>query len=201
MKKILILFIAMIYLNAQTFTLNDTKTSLYFSPNGGATTAIVEQISKAKSEVLVQAYSFTSAPILNELVRAHQRGVKVVVVADKSNDKEKATPIDNVVSQGIETLIDTQHAIAHNKIIIIDTKIVITGSFNFSKAAEEKNAENLLILENKQLASAYKENFLQHKAHSTPYSANTPSSQPQQSQSQPHHHESFMSKFKSLLGL
>ena len=198
MKKLLLLFISLVYVNGQTLTLNDTKTSLYFSPNGGATSAIVEQISKAKSEVLVQAYSFTSAPILNELVRAHQRGIKVTVVADKSNDKDKAAPIDNVASQGIETLIDTQHAIAHNKIIIIDSKIVITGSFNFSKAAEEKNAENLLILENKQLASAYKENFFAHKAHSTPFNSNA-SQQPQPQQ--PHHHDSFISKFKSLLGL
>jgi len=65
--------------------------------------------------------------------------------------------------------IDSKHAIAHNKIMIIDKETVITGSFNFTKAAEEKNAENLLIIRNKDLANVYMENWYKHKEHSEPY--------------------------------
>jgi len=70
---------------------------------------------------------------------------------------------------GVTTYIDSQHAIAHNKIMIIDKETVITGSFNFTKAAEEKNAENLLILKNKKLAEIYIKNWYKHKDHSEKY--------------------------------
>jgi len=70
---------------------------------------------------------------------------------------------------GVTTYIDSKHAIAHNKIIIIDKETVITGSFNFTKAAEEKNAENLLIIRNKKLAEIYIDNWYKHKEHSEKY--------------------------------
>jgi phosphatidylserine/phosphatidylglycerophosphate/cardiolipin synthase-like enzyme len=70
---------------------------------------------------------------------------------------------------GIITYIDDRHAIAHNKIIIIDQETVITGSFNFTKAAEEENAENLLIIKSKELAKSYIDNWYNHKKHSESY--------------------------------
>ena len=70
---------------AKDITLNDAPSQVYFSPHGGCTEAIVNALSHAKTEVLVQAYSFTSAPIAKALVEAHKRGVHVEVVLDKSN--------------------------------------------------------------------------------------------------------------------
>ena len=69
----------------------------------------------------------------------------------------------------IQTYIDAAHAIAHNKIIIIDQETVITGSFNFTRAAEEKNAENLLIMRNRELAKVYIDNWYRHREHSEKY--------------------------------
>lgn len=71
---------------------------------------------------------------------------------------------------GIPVFIDSRHAIAHNKIILIDGETILTGSFNFSNAAEQSNAENLLILEKKPaLYAAYADNFQQHLGHSDRY--------------------------------
>jgi phosphatidylserine/phosphatidylglycerophosphate/cardiolipin synthase-like enzyme len=70
---------------------------------------------------------------------------------------------------GIITYLDDKHAIAHNKIMIIDEEAVITGSFNFTKAAEEKNVENLLIIKSKDLAKIHIENWENHKKHSNKY--------------------------------
>ncbi len=146
-------------------------TDVYFSPHGGATEAVVREIDGAKNEILVQAYSFTSAPIAKALVAAKKRGIKIEVVLDKSQRKEKYTSADFVAHAGIPTYIDDRHAIAHNKIIIIDKQTLITGSFNFTKAAEEKNAENLLVLKgNKPLVERYIQNFMEHKGHSEAYS-------------------------------
>jgi phosphatidylserine/phosphatidylglycerophosphate/cardiolipin synthase-like enzyme len=70
--------------HATDLTLNNTQTQVCFSPRGGCTEAIISQIDKAKSEILVQAYSFTSAPIAKALLNAHKRGIKVEAILDKS---------------------------------------------------------------------------------------------------------------------
>jgi len=139
---------------------------VYFSPNNGATDAIVREIDRARSEILVQAYSFTSVPIAKALLKAHRRGVKVRAILDKSQKTQKYSSASFLTNSGIPTYIDDKHAIAHNKIIIIDRAVVITGSFNFTKAAEEKNAENLLIIRSKELAKPYLENWQRHREHS-----------------------------------
>jgi phosphatidylserine/phosphatidylglycerophosphate/cardiolipin synthase-like enzyme len=154
---------------AADLTLTNTPTQVCFSPHGGCTEAIVNQIDNAKSEILIQAYSFTSAPIAKALVNAHKRGIHVEIILDKSNKSQKYSAGDFTAHMGVTTYIDSQHAIAHNKIIIIDREIVITGSFNFTKAAEEKNAENLLLLKSKELAEIYIKNWNKHKDHSEKY--------------------------------
>lgn len=143
---------------------------VFFSPNGGATEAVVREISNAKKDILVQAYGFTSAPIAKALTDAHKRGIKVEVILDKSQKKGKYTSATFMANAGIHTFIDAKHAIAHNKIMIIDHATLITGSFNFTKAAEEKNAENLLVIKgNDALVDRYIQNFMRHKEHSERY--------------------------------
>ena len=141
-----------------------------FSPKGGGTETVVKAIAEARRSVLVQAYSFTSAPIAKALVDAKARGVDVQVVLDKSQNSEKYTSATYIANHDIPVRIDTQHAIAHNKIIICDELNVVTGSFNFTKAAEEKNAENVLVLRgNEELARLYVKNWRAHWAHSQVY--------------------------------
>jgi phosphatidylserine/phosphatidylglycerophosphate/cardiolipin synthase-like enzyme len=91
------------------------RVAVYFSPSGGATDAVVREINAAKQQILVQAYSFTSVPIAKALVDAHKRGVTVLAVLDKSQQTEKYSAATFLMNAGIQTLIDDQHAIAHNK--------------------------------------------------------------------------------------
>jgi phosphatidylserine/phosphatidylglycerophosphate/cardiolipin synthase-like enzyme len=142
---------------------------VFFSPNGGCTEAIVNELGKAQEEVLVQAYGFTSAPIAQALVDAAKRGLKVEIILDKGQRTEKYSEADFTLHAGIPTYIDFAHAIAHNKIMIIDEQTVITGSFNFTKGAEEKNAENLLVIHEPELAKKYIQNWQEHLKHSEPY--------------------------------
>jgi phosphatidylserine/phosphatidylglycerophosphate/cardiolipin synthase-like enzyme len=140
---------------------------VYFSPHAGATAAICREIAQARTEILVQAYSFTSAPIAQALLAAHKRGIRVAVILDKSQRTQKYSSASFLMNASIPTYIDAEHAIAHNKIILIDREVVITGSFNFTKAAEEKNAENLLVIRSAELVKLYRENWQQHRGHST----------------------------------
>jgi len=158
--------------NAVDLTLHNSPAQVYFNPRGGCTDAIVDKIDQAKSEVLVQAHSFTSAPIAKTLVKAYKRGVKVEVILDRSQRMERYSSARFFTNQGIPTFIDANHAIAHNKIMIIDRQMVITGSFNFTKAAEENNAENLLIIKSNDLARIYLENGQRHKDHFQVYLKN-----------------------------
>ena len=143
------------------------RLQVLFSPGGGCTEAIVEALGKARTSVDVQAYSFTSAPIADAVAKAFARGVKIRVVLDKSQRSERYTSATYLANHNVPTWIDTKHAIAHNKIILIDGATIFTGSFNFTKAAEQKNAENLLIIQgDPKLYAEYESNFEEHLSHS-----------------------------------
>ena len=131
-----------------------------FSPNGGGAGIIINAITQAKKSIKVQAYSFTNADIAKALLDSSKRGVDVKVVLDKSQETEKYTSATFLANAGVPVRIDDDFAIAHNKIMILDEETVITGSFNFTKAAEERNAENVLVIRgNKELAKLYLQNW------------------------------------------
>jgi phosphatidylserine/phosphatidylglycerophosphate/cardiolipin synthase-like enzyme len=172
----LLTFLVRVALAAESTT---AHVVVYFSPHGGATEAIVRAVNAATTQVLVQAYSFTAAPIAKALVDAHKRGVTVLAVLDKSNETKQYSAATFLVNAGIRTLIDDQHAIAHSKVMVIDSATVITGSFNFTKAAEANNVENLLVIkEAPELVQAYAANVQAHAAHAHPYLRPTATSLP-----------------------
>lgn len=156
---------------------------VYFSPEGGCTEAVVDALNHATNSVLVQAYSFTSEPIARALVDAQKRHVRVQVILDRSQRTEKYSEADFLMHYGIPPLIDAKHAIAHNKIMVIDGYLILTGSFNFTKAAEEKNAENLLVINDPVLADKYTRNWHAHQAHAEPYDRPRQSESPRGRQS------------------
>lgn len=131
-----------------------------FSPGGGITTMIVQNIDKATKSIEVQAYSFTSVDIAKALAAAHKRGVQVRVILDKSQETEKYSSLTFLQNAGIAVHVDRDFQIAHSKIMIIDGVDVITGSFNFTKSAEQANAENCLVIHgNQALADQYIPNW------------------------------------------
>lgn len=141
--------------------------SAFYSPKGGCTEAVVRELQQARREILVQAYSFTSKPIADALIGAKARGVRIEILLDRSNEQETFTELGVLTEHGLAPMIDAQHAIAHNKVMVIDRKTLITGSFNFTHQAEAENAENLLIIKgHPELVSLYCRNFATHKAHS-----------------------------------
>jgi phosphatidylserine/phosphatidylglycerophosphate/cardiolipin synthase-like enzyme len=140
--------------------------NVFFSPKGGCLDAVVQEVAKSRWEILVQAYSFTAKPICEALVVAKKRGVHVTILLDKSNEVERYSDLHLFLESGLEPMIDAAHAIAHNKVMIIDKKTIVTGSFNFTNQAEGENAENLLIIKgHPELAQLYRDNFMKHKEH------------------------------------
>lgn len=141
-----------------------------FTPGQDCMGMIVTAIDGAKSEILVQAYSFSAKPLINALGRARLRGVKVQVILDKADERDRDRAGPWLISQRILPQVDTGVASAHNKVIVVDRDTVITGSFNFTEAAQKKNAENVLLIKgHPDIAAAYAKNWERRLATSRPY--------------------------------
>lgn len=142
--------------------------SVFFSPLGGCERAIVLQVAKARQSIHVEAYQFTDSAIAFALIEARARGVDVMVITDGKHPGAKTlAPV--LLAHAIPVFRDKMHTIFHNKVMIIDRAIVITGSFNFTTAAEKRNAENVIIMRDTDAAARFLTDFAQHKAHSIPW--------------------------------
>jgi phospholipase D len=139
------------------------KLNVCFTPPSGCGGLIAQEISKANTSIYVQAYGLTSNAIINQLKSAHTRGVKVHVLLDGGNLSNNDSIYHELRSFGINTEIDKMSGIAHNKVMIIDQHKVITGSYNFTNAADTRNAENLLLIDDSDIAKLYLQNWFSRK--------------------------------------
>ena len=131
-----------------------------FSPKQGATELVIKAIAEARKSIRVAAYSFTSRPIAQALVDAHRHGIDVMAVLDKSNKTARYSSATFLANMGIPTRIDSRYAIMHSKYMVIDDDEVELGSFNYTTAAEQHNAENVLVVRHSpKLADAYAANW------------------------------------------
>jgi phosphatidylserine/phosphatidylglycerophosphate/cardiolipin synthase-like enzyme len=146
------------------------KLTTCFTPGQDCTGMIVAAIDGAKAEILVQAYSLSAKPLINALGRARLRGVKVRVILDKADERNRDSAGARLIAKRILPQVDTGVASAHNKVMIIDRDTVITGSFNFTTAAQKKNAENVLLIKgHPDITAAYAKNWERRLAASRPY--------------------------------
>lgn len=129
-----------------------------FTPRHQCQPLLISAIENASDSIHMQNYSFTAQSVADALIRAHNRGVDVQVISDKGQFHNRSV-VMQLVNAGIPVYVDEKVAIAHNKILIIDQAKVVTGSYNFSTVAENRNAENLLIVESIDLAKQYLENW------------------------------------------
>ena len=155
--------------------IGSVETRVYFTPWDDAEGAIMRTIRAAKTQILVQAYSFTSGAIAGELINARKRGIDVRITADQEQTERISTSrIPDLARAGIPVWIETRYQSAHNKTMVIDAgqafPVVITGSYNWTVAAQRRNSENVLILSGAaDLARAYKVNWERHRGDALPY--------------------------------
>ena len=132
-----------------------------FSPNRRSLSIIVDEIDRSEESILVAAYSFTSQPISVALLEAHERGVIVQVIADERSNSGRYSAVTFLANQGVPVRVNSRYAIFHHKFMVFDSRHVQTGSFNFSAAAAERNAENVLLLRDvPEIAQIYSQEWL-----------------------------------------
>jgi phosphatidylserine/phosphatidylglycerophosphate/cardiolipin synthase-like enzyme len=143
-----------------------------FTPGADAAALIERKIDAARRQILVQAFTFTHRGIADALIRAHRRGLSVHLLVDKEqSDAVESAAMHALVEAGVSVFTDAEHSAAHNKVVVIDPDgerpVLITGSFNFTFAAQYRNAENVLVLVgNRELAHAFYMNWQVHREHS-----------------------------------
>ena len=127
----------------------------YFSPEDHPAKRVVELIDGAKRTVDVAMYSFTSKGIARALVRARERGVVVRVVMDDRQARGKHSVDELLRARGIPVFLDGPKKTLHHKFMVVDTQLVLTGSYNFTTSAERRNDENLIVIHSPDLARVY----------------------------------------------
>lgn len=137
------------------------RVEVCFSPEGGCQEEVMREISLASSYIQVAMYYFTSKDMAKALVGARDRGVEVKVLLDTSQGKLDYSQARFLLNKGIPLRFYSGEGKMHQKFCIIDDRLVFSGSFNWTEAADKKNAEDLLKIRDKEMVSAYKERFWQ----------------------------------------
>lgn len=134
---------------------------VYFSPGEGCTAAIISALKNAQKSVDICVFTISDDRISRELIACHQRGVKVRIVTDNDKLQDEGSDIKTFKAKGIPIKTDRTSAHLHHKFALIDGKLLLNGSFNWTRSASQFNHENLVLSYESGLISAFKEEFNQ----------------------------------------
>jgi phosphatidylserine/phosphatidylglycerophosphate/cardiolipin synthase-like enzyme len=137
-----------------------TQIEVFFSPDDGTVERLIELVQDAQEEILFMAFSFTDDDLAQAILDRASEGVVVAGVLDKSQAlSNTGGEYTHLLENGIDVRLDGNQHGMHHKVIIIDKRIVVTGSYNFSNNAKTRNDENSLILHSPEIAEIYVEEF------------------------------------------
>ncbi|MFN8462027.1 MAG: phospholipase D-like domain-containing protein [Anaerolineales bacterium] len=144
----------------QVTVVNGSTVWVIFTPEDGALEqAIIPLVNAAQFEVRFLAFSYTDYPLANAMIQRLQNGVNVAGVYERVGSDTDAAEFDTLYCAGVSVRRDTNPGFMHDKVIIVDQRYVITGSLNFSTNAEESNDENVIMLDNPEIAQLYLQEF------------------------------------------
>lgn len=130
-----------------------------FSPGGHCDMVLVDLINHATTSIHVLIYSFTLDDVANALIQARDRGVDVKIVMEKDNANGQGSEYQTLKQANMNIRLDSNSALMHDKVAIIDNHIIVTGSFNWTASGTDHNNENMAILDSQSWAAAYETTF------------------------------------------
>jgi phosphatidylserine/phosphatidylglycerophosphate/cardiolipin synthase-like enzyme len=137
----------------QVTSIGGMKVETYFSPDDRVLQALLTELHQAEGEVIFLAFTMTSDPIRDALIELRQRGINVRGVADGSQSEAVGSDLSDLLEAGIDLRLTRSGGLMHHKVMVIDKRVVVLGSYNFTRSAEERNDENVLIIHDPDLAS------------------------------------------------
>lgn len=132
---------------------------VYFSPSSDCENRIARAIDESKSEVVVAVYSINNKKIVDALIGAKKRGVKLRVLTDHVQASQKSSKALELLANGVDLRLHSKFKIEHNKFAVYDGKLASTGSFNWTGPAARSNSENCLILDEAPVVAKFKDRF------------------------------------------
>lgn len=163
LSKIVLLILFFKILTVYSYSLS---ARVYFSPEEGCVDAIINEIKHAKKNIYVMAYRLTSYKIAKALIKAYKKGVDVEIIFDGKRTSSRYSKHKMLKNAGIRVFLEHSVLHMHDKIMLIDKKTIITGSYNFTKYAEIGNSENLLILKSRYLYRRYISHYIRRRSSS-----------------------------------
>ena len=156
-KILIILFVITLFIfSLGTFA----KTEVYFSLYDDPESIIIEHINNAEESINIAMYSLTDSEIARAIVLAKERGVVIRIYLDSKEVNAEHSKSRFFIKEGIENIrLSSNRYLMHNKFAIIDNKIVITGSYNWTASAGKRNDENLLVLDEEEIVKKYQGYF------------------------------------------
>ncbi len=138
---------------------DETDINIYFSPEDDVERIILKLIFKARESIQFMAFSFTSSNIGEAMIKKFRDGIRVSGLIEKKGSDSSYSQYVRMKIEGLPVKLDRNEYNMHHKVIIIDKKLVITGSYNFSRNADRRNDENILIIDNRDIAGEYLKEF------------------------------------------
>ncbi|MFM8424662.1 MAG: phospholipase D-like domain-containing protein, partial [Chloroflexota bacterium] len=145
--------------NNQWAILNGTPIQILFSPEDGAVGSLIAILADAQSSIRFLAFSFTDYPMAQTMIDRAKTGVDVQGVFETFGSNSPRSELKTLWCAGLQVRQDGNSSFLHDKVIIIDESIVVTGSLNFSSSADEDNEENVLIIDNPEIAALYLQEY------------------------------------------
>ena len=138
-----------------TLTVAGAEMECYFAPEDGVEEKVVARLAEAREQIAFMAFVFTSKPIAEMMEKRLQAGVQVCGVVEKRNAGSNYSQHKHLNACGSDIYIDGNPNTMHHKVIVVDGQLVMTGSYNFSASAEEKNDENLIMIHDHSIATMF----------------------------------------------
>ena len=138
---------------------NETENRCYFSPGDDCENAIVSCIRNARHSVKICVFTISENVITREIISAKKRGVSVTIITDNDKLNDKGSDIRWLADEGVKIRIDESSSHMHHKFCVVDKEILLTGSYNWTKSAADRNQENLLVTEDPKMVKAYLNEF------------------------------------------
>ncbi len=135
------------------------ESSAYFSPGQECKNAIVRLLKQARKEIEICVFTISDNQITKAILEAHQRGVKITIISDNDKSNDRGSDIDLLSNRGVNVLLDDSPYHMHHKFALFDKKILLNGSFNWTRSASEVNEENILVTMEYKLVIAFSEKF------------------------------------------
>lgn len=135
------------------------KSSAYFSPGKECRNKIISLLNNARSKIKICVFTISDNKIVQAIIAAHKRGVEVTIISDNDKANDKGSDIDYLSDKGIEVILDRSAHHMHHKFALFDEKILLNGSFNWTRSATDVNQENILVTAERDLVADYIKQF------------------------------------------